>query len=346
MSVIGQRLRSPVLVVGAYGYGNVGDEAILSGLLVRLEGHAVTVVSRSPGDTTALHGVRSIGIGQAVSALRHHRSVVIGGGGLFGRDMGRIGRLLPAFGLLAAALGKTVSVVGVDIDDRLSGSARPLVPLLMRAAASVQVRDRASAAVLAGWGASAGVEPDLSAWMQPRDADAARHALQEAGLDPERPIIGLALTGVNPTLADRVVEASVVAVDALLDALPEAQFCFIPMSRHPWVPTHDDRLVAQRLRQLRPGVAVLEGPLPPDLVLATIGELSALVAMRYHAMLFAERAGVPLIPISYADKTDRWLTEHGLRSIRPNAKDLTRALREAISTAASRRPPQLLRTAS
>ena len=168
MSVIGQRLRSPVLVVGAYGYGNVGDEAILSGLLLRLEGHAVTVVSRSPGDTTALHGVRSIGIGQAVSALRHHRSVVIGGGGLFGRDMGRIGRLLPAFGLLAAALGKRVSVVGVDLDDRLSGSARVLVPLLMRAAAAIQVRDRASATVLAGWGASAGVEPDLSAWMEPR----------------------------------------------------------------------------------------------------------------------------------------------------------------------------------
>ena len=74
----------------------------------------------------------------------------------------------------------------------------------------------------------------------------------------------------------------------------------------------------ERLRQLRPRVAVLDGPLPPDLVLATIGELSAIVAMRYHAMLFAERAGVPLIPISYADKTERWVTEHGLRSVRPD----------------------------
>jgi len=342
MSVIGQRLRSPVLVVGAYGYGNIGDEAILSGLLVRLEGHAVTVVSRSPGETTAVHGVRSIGIGQAVSALRHHRSVVIGGGGLFGRDMGRIGRLLPAFGLLAAALGKRVCVIGVDLDGRLSGSARVLVPLLMRAAASVQVRDRASATVLAGWGVNAGVEPDLSAWMKPGSADAARHALEEAGLDPERAIIGFALTGVNSALADRVVGASVAA----MDALPDAQFCFIPMSRHPWVPTHDDRLVAQRLRQLRPGVAVLDGPLPPDIMLATIGELSGLVAMRYHAMLFAERAGVPLIPISYADKTERWLTEHGLRSIRPDAKDLTRSLREALATTASRHAPRLLRTAS
>ena len=59
MSAIEGRLRSPVLVVGAYGYGNVGDEAILSGLLARLGGHAVTVVSRSPTETSALHGVQN-----------------------------------------------------------------------------------------------------------------------------------------------------------------------------------------------------------------------------------------------------------------------------------------------
>lgn len=342
MSVVGSRLRSPILVVGAYGYGNVGDEAILSGLLARLKGHSVTVVSRSPGDTSAMHGVPSIGIDQAVPALRKHRSVVIGGGGLFGRDMGRIGRLLPAFGLLAAALGKRVCVVGVDLDDHLSGSARVLVPLLMRAATSVHVRDRASAGVLEAYGVSAGAEPDLSAWMRPQDAEAGRETLRRAGLDTERPIVGLALTAVNPTLADRVIEATA----ATVDAFPDVQFCFIPMSRHPWVSTHDDRLVAERLRQLRPGVAVLDGPLPPDLVLATIGELSAIVAMRYHAMLFAERAGVPLVPISYADKTERWVTEHGLRYVRPEAGDLTRQLREALSASASHRRPRLLRTAS
>ena len=106
-------------------------------------------------------------------------------------------------------------------------------------------------------------------------------------------MVGLALTGVDPALADRVIGATTAAIDAL----PDAQFCFIPMSRHPWVPSHDDRLFAQRLTLQRPRVAVLDGPLPPDLVLAAIGELSALVAMRYHAMLFASRAGVPLIPI-------------------------------------------------
>jgi polysaccharide pyruvyl transferase WcaK-like protein len=334
-------LHDPVLVIGAYGYGNIGDEAILSGLLARLPGRSVTVVSRSPGDTAALHGVASIGTSQAVSALRRHRSVLIGGGGLFGRDMGRIGRLLPAYGLLAATLEKKVIVIGVDLDDRLSGTARLLVPRLMRAAAPVHVRDRTSASVLAGWGIHADVEPDLSSWIQPRSDEEGRAALERAGLDVERPIVGLALTGVDPTLAGRVIEATANAIDAL----PEAQFCFIPMSRHPWVPAHDDRRVARRLMQLRPRVALLDGPLPPDLVLAAIGQLSAMVAMRYHAMLFATRTGVPLIPISYADKTERWITGQGLRSVEADAYDLVPAIRAGL-TMAPRRSARLLKTAS
>jgi polysaccharide pyruvyl transferase WcaK-like protein len=285
--------------------------------------------------------VPAIGLGEAVTALRRHRSVVIGGGGLFGRDMGRIGRLLPAYGLLAAALGRKVIVVGVDVDDRLSGTARLLVPRLMQAAASVQVRDAASASVLAGWGIQVEVEPDLSALMEPRGAEEGRVALKAAGLDLSRPIVGLALTGVNSALIERVIEATV----AVVDAQPDAQFCFIPMSRHPWVAAHDDRVVARRLGALRPQVRVLDGSLPPGVVLAAIGEMSALVAMRYHAMVFASRAGVPLIPITYADKTSRWVAEQGLRSIEPDASALVPAVRKALATA-SRRRRRVLRAAS
>jgi polysaccharide pyruvyl transferase WcaK-like protein len=334
-------LRGPVLVVGAYGYGNVGDEAILSGLLNRLAGHSVTVVSRSPAETAAGHGVRSIGIEQAVFALRRHRSVVIGGGGLFGRDMGRIGRLLPAFGLLAIALGKTVTIEGVDVGERLTGVTRATLPRLFRAAASVHVRDRASVAALERLGVRASLQPDLSAWMPPCEPRAGRRLLERSGLDMRRPIVGLALTGVNTQLADDAVEAAAGA----MAALPDVQFCFIPMSRHPWVPAHDDRVLARRLAAIRPELVMLDAPLSPDEVLSAIGHLSAMVAMRYHAMLFAHRAGVPLVPITYAEKTDRWLKEHDLRPVLPRAGALGQAIRAALERAPSQ-PAPLLRASS
>jgi len=334
------RLPDPVLVIGGYGYGNVGDEAILRGLLTRLAGHSVTVVSRSPTETAVMHGVRSIGIEQAAAALRRHRSVLIGGGGLFGRDMGRIGRMLPAFGLLAIGMGKTVVIDGVDVDPPRSPSARALLPLLMRGARGVGVRDRTSARVVQRWGVTPSVRPDLSAWMAPASADAGRQLLARAGVDPDRPTVGLALTAVDRRLAEPVL----LAASRTIERLPHVQFCFIPMSRHPWVASHDDSRLGAHLAALRPQVHLLEGPMPPDVVLAAFGQLSAVVAMRYHAMLFAERAGTPLVPISYADKTRRWLTEHDRVPVRIDAQAVTHALTQALAT--SRRSGALVRAVS
>jgi polysaccharide pyruvyl transferase WcaK-like protein len=327
MSVMTGRLPDPVLVVGAYGYRNMGDEAILSGLLAKLEGHSVTVVSRNPAETRRLHGVSAIGIRSAAAALRSHASVVIGGGGLFGRDMGRIGRLLPAYGIVAAGLGRTVVVEGVDIDERLPLSGRLLVPSLMRHAARVTVRDRRSAAIVEGWGVPAHVAPDLSSWMPVADPERGRRLLQDAGVDLSRPVVGLALTALEPTLTDAVIAAAC----ASLDALPEAQFCFIPMSRHPSVSAHDDMRLAARIRDARPRLTILDGDPHPAEVLAAIAELSAIVAMRYHAMLFAARTGVPLVPLAYAEKNVRWLEERGVRAEQAEPAPVTAALRTALA---------------
>ncbi|HEX3219871.1 MAG TPA: polysaccharide pyruvyl transferase family protein [Candidatus Limnocylindria bacterium] len=327
MTVSEGRLRDPVLVIGGYGYGNVGDEAILRGLLTRLAGHSVTVVSRSPTETSVLHGVRSIGIEQATAALRRHRSVVIGGGGLFGRDMGRIGRMLPAFGLLAVGLGKTVVIDGVDVELPASPSGRVLLPALMKAAHSVGVRDRASARVVSDWGVTPVLRPDLSTWMAPASPASGRQLLARTGLDLQKPIVGLALTAVN----ERLAQPMLLAVMRSMDALPDVQFCFIPMGRHPSVPTHDDSRLGAHLASLRPSLHQLDGQLAPDVVLAAFSHLSSVVAMRYHAMLFAERAGIPLIPVPYAEKTKRWLVEHERSAVRADAADLSNALRQALA---------------
>jgi polysaccharide pyruvyl transferase WcaK-like protein len=317
----------PILVVGAYGYRNAGDEAILAGLLEHtLAGRNVTVVSRSPAETAALHGVRSVGIGAAIGALRWHRTVLIGGGGLFGRDMGRIGRLLPAYGLLAAALGRTVRIEGVGVDPGLSGIHRLLVRQLMRRAAHVTVRDDASLRVLSEWGINASVVPDASARMALAPARVGRALLRAAAVDDKRPVVGLCLTAVN----DSVGEPAAAAVLALVRRHPELEFCFVAMSQHPSLETHNDLVLARRLQALWPPLRIVEGSHHPSAVLSLIGSLDAVVGMRYHSLLFAERAGVPLIPISYAAKCDAWLAERGLRAVPPTAAALSRALARVL----------------
>jgi polysaccharide pyruvyl transferase WcaK-like protein len=333
--------KNPALIVGGYGYRNVGDEAILAGLLRLLGRDDVTVVSRTPAETAARHGARSIGFLGAIPALRHHRSLVIGGGGLFGRDMGLVGRLLPLFGLLAVALGRDVAIVGVGIDTAMPRGVAFLMRALARRATVIVVRDRASADRLAARGVSAAVRPDLSTLAASAGRIAGMRTLRASGLDPrQRPVVGLCLTAVNPALVEPVVAAILGAVDAL----PSIDFCLVPMSRHPFVAAHNDEVLARRLTALRPRLRLLETD-DPSAVLGVFEALSAAVCMRYHSLLFAERAGIPIVPIAYAEKCHHWLAERGLEPIEPSAAALTAEIERAVAAGSSRDAMALERSA-
>lgn len=325
------RLPEPVLVVGGYGYRNVGDEAILAGLLATLEGRPPTVVSRLPAETAALHGVRAVPLGSAVAELARHRSLLIGGGGLFGRDMGAIGRMLPGFGLFAAGLGRTVALHGVGIDRDLPFPTAALLRRLARQADRVMVRDAVSAEVLSAWGIEAAVGPDLSGALQPARPAVAAALLRAAGLDPRRPIVGLSLTAVNPALSDAVLDA----VSASMDALPDAQFAFIPMSQHPFVGRHNDLLLGRQLQARQPRLRIVDGWTHPGQVLAIHGQLAILVGMRLHSLLFADRVDIPVIPIAYADKIAAWLSARGASAVEPTATNLIERIGPLITQKAA-----------
>ncbi len=317
----------PILVLGACGYRNVGDEAILAGLLRQIgPDRRVTVVSRMPAETAALHGVQAISLRGSVGALRGHRSLIIGGGGLFGRDMGALGRLIPLYGLLASSLGMKVAIQGVGIDLEMRPVAASLLRRLGRRAAAFSVRDERSAEVLADWGLTAEVVPDLSASVEPSAAVRGRDLLRLAGIDPRRPVVGLALTAVRA----HQVAALEAAVAACIAGLPDVQFCFIPMSQHPFVPAHNDLQLGRRLQLRSPRLAILEGSLRPEDVMAVFGSLSAAVCMRYHSLLFAARASTPIIPVPYAPKCEAWLDEHSLQGVPLEGVALATAIATAV----------------
>jgi polysaccharide pyruvyl transferase WcaK-like protein len=322
-----EQLPEPILVVGGYGYRNVGDEAILAGLLREIgPDRSVSVVSRAPAETAAVHGVRAVSLRQGVLGLRSHASLVIGGGGLFGRDMGAIGRLLPLYGLVASHLGLRVAIHGVGVDRGMRPIGARLLRRLAKRAVSVTVRDQRSAETLAEWGTAAEVMPDLSAAVEPALAAVGRELLRQAGIDPDHPVVGLALTGLRPHQAAALESA----VAACVAALPDVQFCFIAMSQHPFVDDHNDLLLGRRLRARSPRLAVLEASLTPAQMLAVFGCLSAAVCMRYHSLLFADRMGIPIIPIPYAPKCDSWIAEHGLRPVLLAPATLASAIHDAV----------------
>ena len=82
---------------------------------------------------------------------------------------------------------------------------------------------------------------------------------------------------------------------------------------------------------MQPRLAVAEGECHPAAVLSAFGLLSAVVSMRHHGMLFAERASVPLVPLVYAEKNVRWLGERDLVAIPAAVEPLLAALRTALA---------------
>jgi polysaccharide pyruvyl transferase WcaK-like protein len=90
---------------------------------------------------------------------------------------------------------------------------------LAKRAREISVRDGASAAVLREWGVEAVVGLDLSAWLPAAPAAVGARLLRSAGIDPRRPVIGLALTAVNRDLAEAILEAAAATVAAMPDAV-------------------------------------------------------------------------------------------------------------------------------
>lgn len=318
-----------VMILGAYGMGNVGDEAILGGLLQRATARErLVVVSGAPAETEALHGVRAVGPSGALPALRDVDALLIGGGGLFSRHMGRFGRMIPLFGLSALAMGKPVTIEGVSVDRSLPPMAKPFLIQLARRAVRVAVRDQHSARVLRAWGIDAAVEPDLSTYLEPPGKEESMGTLASTGLDPTRPVVGLCLTAVEPNL-DPVLEM----MPAVIERLPGVQFCFVPMSRHRSVSRHNDVLPARRIQRRAPDLRILTGLHHPREVLGLFSHFSAAVCMRYHSMLFAQRMGVPVIGIPYAQKCESWMREHRLRTVPLTEDALVEAIRNHVESA-------------
>ena len=306
---LGIRPRDRVLVLGGYGVRNVGDEAILSGLLSRLPpGVQVKVISRSPAETSALHGIPAASPATALPLLLRTDALIVGGGGLFSGHMGPYARLIPIFGLLAAVRGARVALLGVGVYASTPGWVLSSLDRLAPRLASFTVRDTVSLETLRRRGIKAELAPDFSDLITPGSREKGRELLRSAGVEEGRPVVGLCLTAAEPRLEEQVLQET----PAVIEAFPEAQFCFVPMSQHPSVKRQNDLELARRLRQRAPALAILEGWHHPAAVLAVFGLLDAAVCMRYHSLLFAARAQVPIVPLPYSAKCESWLREHGL----------------------------------
>lgn len=294
---------SRVVLAGAFGQRNPGDDALLEAFRRALPGRELIVTAQSGGAAPGCEVVATSDPSTVVRRVRTADAVVLAGGTVFktlraatGRPpLDLLGRALAlAFG--TRALGKPLALVGVGAAPLAGRRARLLARRLVHQADLLVLRDEESADVLAAAGAPApfriGADP---AWTV-LDVDDAAPAS-----DTERARRGTVVVALSHDAGD----------DALAGELAAA---LVPVLAHgfdvvlqPWqvgrIGARDDLDLAREVRARLGGVARLGVP-PADLAeaRASFADARLVVALRFHAMLTAGAAGVPAIAYAHEPK--------------------------------------------
>ena len=306
--------RRGVVICGAYGLGNAGDEAILKAILQEVRafapGEPITVLSRAPAETAALHGIRAIhtfNLPGMLSAMGHAKLYLNGGGSLIQDVTSRRSLWYYLFTLAAARrLGCRVMMYGCGIGPVRSESGRRLAgKVISRNVDAITLRDGDSRDTLAAMGVQ-GPEITLAAdpavSLSPAPPEEAEAVLERAGLRPRE---GQHYLGVTvrlwPGFEDKL-SAFAQAIDYAYEKyglLP----VFIPIENR-----QDVAAAKQVAALLQKAPAAVLPPCPgSELAIALSARMDVALSMRLHALIFAAARGVPLVGVVYDPKVSAFL---------------------------------------
>ena len=291
--------RQGVVISGAYGMDNAGDDAVLTAIVAALRrldrDIPVTVIARhgkKTGRQAGISGVGRLNILGWLPAMGRAKLFILGGGSLLQDVTSRRSLWFYLFVLRAAkVMGCRTMLYGVGAGPiGREKERRRAAAYLNRFAEVIAVRDEDSLRTLSGWGVTA-----------PR---------MLLGADPA--------LSLRPTVGERERKAGIVLRPwpGFWAHVPD----FAQAARHIWARYHlppvficlapEDREAARSV------CAELEGvPYTVSADPRRVGRMSVVLSMRLHALVFALRDGVPAGGVSYDPKVDAFCKEAGLPMI-------------------------------
>jgi polysaccharide pyruvyl transferase WcaK-like protein len=337
-----------VLLIGNYGNGNIGDDAILIQMAPEALAHGpVTALSRHPRRVAVLVPDVEAASMVSLAALRAFvasDTVVIGGGGMFGRGLPPLVACLPFVLLAASHLGKQVELRSVGAYPDMPAPVGWALRKVVLRARHASARDAASVLALGGPHHVTLVRDP--AWDLPTgDPEEVRSVLTGAGVGDGHALIAVSL---KPGAGEPTVGRCVATVAAGLDrwaADHEATILFLSFSDKGdyqlGADLTDDHLGRQLMEAMvhRDRVRLVRPGLHPSVMRGIVERCDAVVAMRLHAQIFAAAAGRPVFGLSFEPKCDEFLASIGVAPVRPDrfsADELVRWLDGSVPQISSR----------
>lgn len=307
-----------VLLSGYYGFGNLGDEAILAAMAQELASAVpnieIEVLSGDPAHTRRVHGLAAFDRWRVTSvwrALRRSSFLIQGGGGLI---QDATSAASPAYYLAVLLAARVVHRPYAIFLQGLGPLSRPAwrkwTARLFRRARLVLLRDERSAELLRRWGfrgnVAAAADPVVLLRPAPR-------AELEAWLAEAK----VSLPGAPyKVLVPRELGEHEPALTAAAKAMASGgrPTFVVPFQQQ-------DEELARRLATSA-GATALPVPEDPRVALALVAGSAGVLAVRLHALIFAASANVPALAVAYDPKVSAFCDAVGYAY----SKDLTAGL--------------------
>lgn len=318
-----------LLIIGGYGFGNIGDEAILSCLLKKSRNlyHEITVFSRNPSETMSLHKVRAEK--KNIKRFLSCNEIILGGGEIFQDGLAWKNAIAI---ILAKILRKNVKVlgIGIDVNGRME---RLLTQLSLKISDEVSVRDRRSVNNLVSMGINSGkvkLVKDFAFCLEPYLTEKMNGFFLKHRLMKSKYII-LVLRQKNPETDNIILTFFTKFVNNLLQDRSNLKILIIPFSRHPDSRINNDILLQQKLKSKieNERLIIFEGPFEPASILWLISKASLVISTRLHPLIFCNVVGTRGIAIPLFSKTRSYAEVYNHQII--ELKDLD-SLYDAIQT--------------
>lgn len=309
-----------IAVIGNYGASNIGDDAILTAILSELEGHKVTIFSAYPEMTKQLFGAKTApifplgfrslyrnGFKKSIQALKKCDVVILGGGGLF-QDSRLYACFLWAWQIFwVRLLKKPLFIYATGVGPLNTRIGQWLTKWAYRKAEIITVRDQYSADMLR--------KINLKRFIHVT-ADPV-FKFKKPGIAKSR-AKGTYIISLRPWLKynQKIISVFTSFLRELKET-KEAEFIFVSMQQ---IKEHDMQMIEPLVSKLG-GELYLPNHFSDLLQIMETAEFA--IGMRFHFMIAAILTQTPLLPISYAPKTEEIFEDSELRSYVSHVTDLS-----------------------
>ena len=310
-----KKKKSGVLICGAYGKGNAGDDAILKAILAQLKAidrdMPIYVMSHDPAQTRLCYHVGSVHVFDPFAfwpLMRKAKLFVSGGGSLIQNETSTrsLNYYLTTI-RMAHAAGCRVMMYGCGIGP-VSGEAnrRHTARILNRCVDRITLREDLSRRELADMGVTKPkitVTADPALLLQPASGGAVDSYFLSNDLDPDGKYAMFVLRPWK-NLSQHL-QAIVDTADYVNKAYGLTPV-FVALES-----TRDLEINRTAASMLTCRTVVLPAPRDEQLTIGMMQKMRVIVSMRLHALIFASSVGAPLAAISYDPKVTGFMAYLG-----------------------------------